>query len=303
MAEPQKAFNESDLSSKERNLRDLMRHWRRVLVAYSGGVDSAYLAFVANDELGGNALCITGISPSVARAQRDEAGAIAAELGLNHRTVPTDELSDPAYAANPTNRCYHCKSELYRVLGAIAAGESYPVVVDGANADDAVDYRPGALAATEMGVRSPLLEVGLTKVEIRELSRRAGVPRWDKPASPCLSSRLAYGVPVTIGRLSKIERGEAFLRSLGFREFRVRVHDELARIEIAPDELYAALNAGFAATVAEKFERIGFRFVTLDLKGFRSGALNRSSPHHTKRPDGGARVTIGLDKPFTLFRN
>ncbi|MBK7706327.1 MAG: ATP-dependent sacrificial sulfur transferase LarE [Acidobacteria bacterium] len=274
MAEPQTASAISANESKELQLRSLMRGYGRVLVAYSGGVDSAYLAYVANDELGPDAVCITGISPSVPQVQRDEAYAVAVKFGFNHRFVATDELEDVNYTANPSDRCFHCKSELYSKLGAIAKAESIAFVVDGSNADDAGDYRPGMSAAAEKGVVSPLREVGMTKDEIRELSKTAGLPGWDKPASPCLSSRIAYGVPVTIERLSKIERGEAMLRELGFREFRVRVHAELARIEIAPSELAKALDPEFAATVSDAFTKLGFRFVTLDLRGFRSGAMN-----------------------------
>ena len=219
---------------------------------------------------------MTGISPSVAEVQRDEARKIAAAFGLNHVEIETDEMSDPNYTSNPTNRCFHCKSELYSKLTQLAAEKSIGVIVDGTNADDEGDYRPGMQAARDRSVRSPLGEVGLTKAEIRELSLRAGLPGWDKPASPCLSSRIAYGVPVTIGRLSKIERGEAFLRNLGFHEFRVRVHDELARIEIARDEMANALLPDVAERLANEFSRIGFRFVTLDLNGFRSGGFNET---------------------------
>ena len=278
MGKPQPQSYKSETApeaiKKERSLRRLMRESKRVLVAYSGGVDSAYLALIARQELRENALCVLGISPSVSQEQREEAKKIAREFDFNFRAIETEEAENPLYQANPTNRCYHCKTELYGKLSAIAKEENFDFVLDGTNADDAGDYRPGKLAAQEKGVRSFLVEVGLTKREIRDLSRAQNLRTWDKPASPCLASRIAYGVPVTIERLSKVERGEAFLRSLGFREFRVRVHDELARIEIAPEELSRALNAETAEKFASKFRELGFKYATLDLNGYRSGAMN-----------------------------
>ena len=259
---------------KERELRSLMRGMGRVLVAYSGGVDSSYLAYIAKKEIGDRAVCVLGISPSVSGEQRKAAEDFARRFELNIRIIETNELSDPNYAANPSNRCYFCKSELYARLESVAGEFGVDVIVDGANADDVSDYRPGRSAAAEHQVRSPLIEVGLTKDEIREMSLVHGLPTWDKPSSPCLSSRLAYGVPVTIERLSRVEQAESFLRGLGFREFRVRVHGELARIEVARDEMERALSADFAGTVVERFREIGFKYVTLDLQGFRSGAMN-----------------------------
>lgn len=259
---------------KEQNLRRMMRQMRTVLVAFSGGVDSSYLALIAAQELGKNALCVTGISPSVSGRQREEAEKIAESYGFNFLTIETAEMENPNYRANPSNRCYFCKTELYGKLTEMAGKRGIDFILDGTNTDDVGDYRPGKQAAKENGVRSPLIEVGLNKSEIRELSKKHGLPTWDKPASPCLSSRIAYGIPVTIERLSKVERGEEILRNLGFREFRVRVHDELARLEIAPDELERALSLEVTKHLAEEFRKLGFRYVTLDLQGFRTGAMN-----------------------------
>lgn len=259
---------------KEQNLRRMMREMQNVLVAYSGGVDSSYLALIAAQELGRNALCITGISPSVSQIQRGEAEKIAKNFGFNYSTIKTEEMENPNYRANPANRCYFCKSELYGKLGKIAEEKNIRFILDGANTDDSGDYRPGKQAARENNVRSPLIEAGLSKAEIRELSKKHDLPTWDKPASPCLSSRIAYGIPVTIERLSKIERGEEILRRFGFTEFRVRFHGELVRLEIAPAEIERALNLKMTERLAKEFRKLGFRYVTLDLQGFRTGAMN-----------------------------
>ncbi|HEX8181529.1 MAG TPA: ATP-dependent sacrificial sulfur transferase LarE [Pyrinomonadaceae bacterium] len=269
---------------KELQLRTLLRTLGSVLIAYSGGVDSSYVAYVATAELGARALCVTGDSPSLAAHQRAQAGDIAARFGFNHETIQTEEMNDPRYIANAGDRCYFCKTELYDKLAPLARARGCAAVLDGSTTDDLGDYRPGRSAAAEHGVRSPLVEVGMSKAEVRALSRRAGLPTWSAPASPCLSSRLAYGTPVTIARLRTVERGEEIMRRLGFREFRVRHHDELVRLEIAPAELDRALNRGVADELARAFRALGFRYVTLDLHGYRTGALNEVLK--TARSDG-----------------
>ena len=261
------------MMDKERALCDTLSSLGSVVVAYSGGADSAYLAFIAHRTLGDRAVAITADSPSYPERHRQLAIQIARDFGLRHEIIHTNELERPEYRANPSNRCYYCKHELYTHLSRIAAGRG-AVIVDGNNADDRGDYRPGRQAAREFGVRSPLDEVDLSKDEIRELSRQAGLPTWNEPASACLSSRIPYHTEVTDEKLRTIERAEQALRALGFRVFRVRHHDDLARIEIARAEMPRALDAEVSAAIVRALKEAGYRYVSLDLQGYRTGSLN-----------------------------
>jgi uncharacterized protein len=270
-AEPAPVANA--LTEKADALRLRLATLGSVVVAYSGGVDSAYLAYIASRTLGDRAVAVTADSPSYPERHRQLAFRIAREFGLRHEVVHTRELDRPDYRANPVNRCYYCKHELYTHLSRIAA-ERGAVIVDGNNADDRGDYRPGRQAAREFGVRSPLDEVNLTKGEIRALSKRAGLPTWDEPASACLSSRIPYHHDVTDEKLRTIERAEDALRRLGFRVFRVRHHDELARLEISRAEMARALEEDMAAAIVRELKAVGYRYVSLDLQGYRTGSLN-----------------------------
>ena len=268
------AASADSLASRERRLHDLVASYDSVIVAFSGGVDSAYLAWVATQLLGPAALCITADSPSYPDHHRQLAVRVAREFGLRHEFVRTSEIDRPEYRANPVDRCYYCKTELYEVLARLATSRGIASIVDGSNADDRSDYRPGRKAAREFGVRSPLDEADLTKSDIRELSRRAGLPTWDEPASACLSSRIPYNSEVTPDKLRMIERAETVLRQLGFRVCRVRHHETLARLEIGADELYRALEPDLRERIVDELKAIGYTHVTIDLQGYRMGSLN-----------------------------
>ena len=264
------------LAQKQQRLEDILAGYRSVLIAFSGGVDSAYLAIVAARVLGEGALAVTADSPSYPDAHRRLALSIAGDFGFAHEVIHTGELERPEYRANPANRCYFCKDELYSRLASLAAARGVAVVVDGNNADDRGDYRPGRQAAREHGVRSPLDEADLTKDEIRELAREEGLESWNEPASACLSSRIPYGTEVSDEKLRQIECAENVLRELGFRVFRVRHHDAVARLEIARDEMPRALEPGVNTQIVTALKALGYQYVSLDLQGYRLGSLNEA---------------------------
>jgi uncharacterized protein len=267
------AGKDTSIEKQERLLTGL-RGLGSVIVAFSGGADSAFLAWAAQRALGENALAVTALSPSFSEYDREQAASFAREWDLRHEFIATLEIENPLYVANQPDRCYHCKDELFGELGKLRTARGFAAVAYGVNADDLGDFRPGHRAAREHEVATPLLDAGLTKAEVRELSRSAGLSTWDRPASACLASRVAYGNPVHVEELARIERAEGILRELGFRQFRVRAHGDLGRIEVAPEELPRALRFDLAQTMAKRLREAGFTYVTLDLEGYRQGSLN-----------------------------
>jgi uncharacterized protein len=275
---PVNMVNMSDVEARTALLQTHLRSLGRVLVAYSGGVDSAYLAWAAHEALGANMLAIIADSPSLARTQLADAIAFTREQGIPLEVVATSELDRPEYVRNDAQRCFFCKDELFRLMEELRVARGFDAIAYGVNLDDQGDFRPGQKAATAHHVVAPLLAAGLSKEEIRALARSAGLRIWNKPASACLSSRIEYGRPVTREALDVVEKGEDALRALGFRQFRVRHHGEIVRIEIAREELERALDPAMAAEFTRIFKGLGFKFVTLDLEGFRSGSMNALLP-------------------------
>ena len=275
---PIRVAETSEISPEEKERRLLARlsETSSVIVALSGGADSAYLAWAAQKAIGQRALSITALSPSFSAHDRAAVDEFVHRFSIHHEFVETHEMDNPAYRANAPDRCFFCKDELFSVLDGLAQQRGFAATAYGVNADDTLDFRPGHRAATQHRVLAPLLDVGLRKSEIRELSHRAGLPTWDRPASACLASRVPYGTQVTPERLGLIERGEAALRDLGFRQFRVRLHDKLARVEIAPEEMPRAFSPDIAATISARLKQAGFTYVALDLEGYRQGSLNES---------------------------
>ncbi|HJY08515.1 MAG TPA: ATP-dependent sacrificial sulfur transferase LarE [Bryobacteraceae bacterium] len=267
-------FDSTDLEAKQNALFECIRELERVIVAYSGGTDSAYLAWAANRALGNNAVAVTADSASMPESHKRDAEAFAREAGFHHEYIATNEFDNPDYVKNDKDRCFHCKDELFTQLEAYAEEHGYRHIIYGVNKDDLGDYRPGQRAAKMHDVKAPLVEAALTKAEIRELSHRAGLSVWDRPAAACLSSRVPYGTPVNVKTIKTIEEGEEAIKALGFRQFRVRFHGDLVRIEIARDELQSAMSSEMFARFAEIFKSLGFHFITLDVEGYRQGALN-----------------------------
>ncbi|GAB4378580.1 MAG: ATP-dependent sacrificial sulfur transferase LarE [Elainellaceae cyanobacterium] len=263
------------LTEKLHALKALFAEMDKALIAYSGGIDSTLVAKVAYDVLGDRALAVTAESPSLLPEDLEDARVQAATIGIAHQVVQTHEMNNPNYTSNPVNRCYFCKSELHDTLKPLALERGYPYVVDGINADDLRDYRPGIQAAKERGARSPLAEVGISKLEVRELSKYLNLPWWDKPAQPCLSSRFPYGEEITVAKLQRVGRAERYLRSLGLTTLRVRSEGETARIELPPEQIKEFVLATDLETLVSTLQSYGFIYVTLDLEGFRSGKLNR----------------------------
>ena len=267
-------FDSTDLEAKQNALFECIRELERVIVAYSGGTDSAYLAWAANRALGNNAVAVTADSASMPESHKRDAEAFAREAGFHHEYIATNEFDNPDYVKNDKDRCFHCKDELFTQLEAYAEEHGYRHIIYGVNKDDLGDYRPGQRAAKMHDVKAPLVEAALTQAETAELAHRAGLSVWDRPAAACLSSRVPYGTPVNVKTIKTIEEGEEAIKALGFRQFRVRFHGDLVRIEIARDELQSAMSSEMFARFAEIFKSLGFHFITLDVEGYRQGALN-----------------------------
>src|SRR5438067_7405655 len=267
-------LNPAELQRKEQALFDTLASMGRLIVAFSGGTDSAYLAWAANRVLGSNAIAMTADSASLPESHKRDAEAFVERFGISHEYIQTYEFDNPDYVRNDPNRCFHCKDELFTRLEEIARQRGYEHIVYGVNVDDLGDYRPGQNAAKQHRVAAPLADAGLTKAEIRELSRAAELPTWDRPASACLSSRIPYGTPVTLANVKTVETGEEQLKALGFRQFRVRFNGEIVRLEIAREEMERALSLDMAQRFTSIFKALGFKYVTLDLEGYRQGSLN-----------------------------
>nr|WP_250125408.1 ATP-dependent sacrificial sulfur transferase LarE [Chroococcidiopsis sp. CCMEE 29] len=267
------------LEQKLEQLRTLFTEMEQALIAYSGGVDSTLVAKVAYDALGDRALAVTAVSPSLLPEELEDAQIQATEIGIAHKVLQTNEMDNPNYTGNPVNRCYFCKSELHDTLKPLAVQLGYLYVVDGVNADDLRDYRPGIQAAKERGVRSPLAELGITKAEVRQISKQLGLYWWDKPAQPCLSSRFPYGEEITVGKLQRVGRAEIYLRRLGWQNLRVRSEGDTARIELPPEQIKEFVLTTDLQAIISAFQVYGFVYVTLDLEGYRSGKLNQGLIH------------------------